>query len=592
MKWSFNLNHVRLRNKMLILYILCVFIPIVFTNVMFNAVTTSNVKNQRMKDISRALEQIKNEFRNEIDKAVSVSYVFFNDYNLNSILEAQYEQPASYVEAYDSYFRRILNIYTPIYTSMQNIKIYLDNPTLLHSGGIGYLSAEMKQSAWYQAIQAGGTKETIFTRTASEDQFMIGRDASVRDAFSIVRRLNNFNLENRWEKVLKIELRTTVIDQIFSNLNLSGNIYLLNEEGIVEYSTDPAVDWHNEFRSYDSVKLPADAIEFSTAYHENISYLQGWQIIGIISEDEVFSEVRKSREFVIWLAAVNLFLSTIIIVWITRSMNVRLVNIVRQMKRVKNQQFDTIKQPPTQDEIGQLTGEFNRMTMQIRSLISDVYVADIQKKALELERRRAQLHALQSQINPHFLFNALETIRMRSMIKKETETAKIIHNMAKIFRSSLTWSQDKITVAEEMEFINCFLEIQQYRFGDRLDYQLHIDPEVMNWKVPKMAFLPFVENASIHGIEPLKSGGRIELNIHQEDGGLTFSVRDNGMGMTPELVQRIYGYLEREDEIGDRVGIQNVIYRLKMIYENRFTLTIDSAPGKGTIVRIHLPKEL
>ena len=592
MKWSFNLNNVRLRNKMLILYILCVLIPIVFTNVVFNAVTTGNVKNQRMKDISRALEQVKNEFRNEVDKAVSVSYVFFNDYNLNSILEANYEQPVAYVEAYDSYFRRILNIYTPIYTSMQNIKIYLDNPTLLHSGGIGFLSPQVKDSPWYRAIQASGEKETIFIRTASEDQFMIGRDLSVRDAFSIVRRLNNFHLENRWEKILKIELRTSAIDQIFSNLNLNGYVYLLNEKGIVEYSTDPAVDWRKGFMPYASVEQPADAIEFSTAYLDDAGYLQGWRIIGIISEDEVFSEVRKSREFVIWLAAINLFLSTAIIIWITRSMNVRLVNIVRHMKKVKNQQFDTIKQPPTQDEIGQLTGEFNRMTMQIRRLISDEYIADIQKKELELERRKAQLHALQSQINPHFLFNALETIRMRSVIKKETETAKIIHNMAKILRSSLTWSKDKITVAEEMGFINCFLEIQQYRFGDRLVYQLHIDPEVMNWKVPKMVFLPFVENASIHGIEPLKSGGRIELNIQQEEGGLKFSVRDNGTGMTPELVQRIYGYLEREDEIGDRIGMQNAIYRLKMTYEDRFSLSIDSAPGQGTTVTIHLPKEL
>src|SRR5690606_33078744 len=103
-----------------------------------------------------------------------------------------------------------------------------------------------------------------------------------------------------------------------------------------------------------------------------------------------------------------------------------------------------IKTKETLDEIGQLTSEFNRMTLQIKSLINDVYVADIQKKNLEIERRRAQLNALQSQINPHFLFNALETIRMRSLIKKENETAKIIHNMAKIFRSSLTWSKDKI----------------------------------------------------------------------------------------------------------------------------------------------------
>src|SRR5690606_25375416 len=134
-----------------------------------------------------------------------------------------------------------------------------------------------------------------------------------------------------------------------------------------------------------SIELPDHVIEFDSTYG-SVSYLKDWRLIGLIMEDEVFLEVWKSREFIFWLAAINLFLSTLIIIWITRSMNVRLVNIVRHMKKVKNQQFDTIRQPETQDEIGQLTGEFNRMTLQIRSLINDVYVADIQRKTLELER--------------------------------------------------------------------------------------------------------------------------------------------------------------------------------------------------------------
>lgn len=587
LKWSWNLNNVRLRNKMLILYALCVFIPIVFTNVMFYLVTTDNVKNQRIKDISRALEQMRNDFGAEIDETVSISNVFYFDYNLNVILETEYDQAASYVEAYDSYYRRILNSYTP-YASLQNIKIYLDNPTLLHSGGIGYLSREVKESNWYRALQ-NTESTTIFIRTPREDAIRIGKDVGLRDTFSLVRRLDYFNTSHNWEKILKIELRTATLDQVFSNLNLNGSVYLLNSEGNVEYATDPAVDWMGQDIPYHSIKLPPYAIEFDSTF--GTSYLRGWQLVGVISEDEVFSEVRKSRAFVIWLAIGNLLLSTLIILWISRSMNVRLVHIVRHMKKVKNQQFDTIEQPETQDEIGQLTGEFNRMTMQIRNLIQDVYVADIQKKSLELKRREAQLNALQSQINPHFLFNALETIRMRSLIKRETETAKMIHNMAKILRSSLTWNKDKITVAEEMEFITCFLVIQKYRFGDRLTYRLDIDPEAKTCMVPKMAFLPFVENASIHGIEPLKSGGEIELIIRKSGALLVFSIRDNGKGMSPEQVERVHGYLLRDEEIGDRVGMQNVIYRLKMIYGDRFDFVIDSSPNRGTFIKIVLPGE-
>jgi len=397
--------------------------------------------------------------------------------------------------------------------------------------------------------------------------------------------------ESKWEKVLKIELRTQAIEQVFSNLNLDGHVYLLNEREEVEYTTDPNVDWRKDTVFFHAIKFPEKSVTFTAAYDDD-EILKSWKLVGVISEDEVFREVFRSRGFIVWMALANLIFSTAIIYWISRSMNVRLASILRHMKKVKNQQFVPIEARETHDEIGQLQSEFNHMTLQIKTLIDDVYKADIHRKNLELERRKAQLNALQSQINPHFLFNALETIRMRSLIKNETETAKIIQNMARLLRSSLTWHKDRITVEEELEFIHCFLEIQQYRFGDRLTYRLDVDPAALKVVIPKMVFLPIVENASIHGIEPMKEGGQIEIGIRLTFTYLEFSVRDNGAGMQPEQVRRIYGYLEKDEGLGERIGLQNVIYRLKMLYGERVGLFIDSAPGKGTFVRISLPVHL
>jgi len=588
LKRVFSLNNIRLKNKMLIVYVLCVFLPIVLTNVIFYQVTSSNVKQQKTQDISRALEQVKNEFRTEIEDAVSVSLVFVTDNTLNEIIETAYERPEAYIEAYDSYFRRILNNYTPVYNSVQNIKIYLDNPTILHSGGIGYLSDEVKAAEWYMRIQADSTNEPMLVRSAREDQFEKADRRMDREAFSIVRKMNYYSSMNNWEKILKIELKASTIQQIFSNLNLNGHFYLLNENGIIEYTTDSGIDWRRESVDYASVGRPSGTMVFETEY-TNAGYLDGWRIVGTISEDEVFLEVKQSREFVIWLAAINLLAATIIIVWISRSITTRLGYILRHMKRVKNQHFVTIDQQEMRDEIGQLTEEFNRMTLQIKSLINDVYMADIMQKNLELERRKAQLNALQSQINPHFLFNALETIRMRSVIKKETETAKIIHNMAKLFRSSLTWNRDKVTVKEELDFILCFLEIQQYRFGDRMRYGIQADPAALACTIPKFVFLPFVENACIHGIEPLKSGGYIDIAITKDDQSLTFTISDNGVGMQPEQSDRFYRFLENEEELGEHIGVQNVIYRLRMIYGDRFKFVLDSKPGEGTRVTLAIP---
>ncbi|CAK4854424.1 unnamed protein product [Aphanomyces euteiches] len=256
---------------------------------------------------------------------------------------------------------------------------------------------------------------------------------------------------------------------------------------------------------------------------------------------------------------------------------------------VKTQNFEVIKHMESKDEIGQLTVEFNRMTLQIKSLIDDVYIADIQKKDLELKRKQAQLHALQSQINPHFLFNALETIRMRSLMKHEEETAKIIKNMAKIFRRSLTWGKDWVTIREEMDLILCFLEIQKYRFGDKLDYTIEVDEAAYDCRIPKMTFLPFVENASIHGIESVKGNGRIDMQVKLENDFLIYTLRDNGIGFAAELLQKLLTYLENEDDMGESVGIKNVYYRLKMYYGDTADFQIESGHGQGTTIRIKLP---
>ena len=583
------LDDIQLRNKMLIVYFFCVLFPIVLTNAFFYQMTTNNVRNQRMEDISRALEQVRNDFRAEVDAAVRVSDVFISDYILNDILETEYENPVDYVDAYDSYFRKIINIYTPLYASMQNIKIYLDNPTLMHSGAVGHLTPEVRESDWYRELSASDGLIPVLLRTVREH--VIQRVDMVPDTFVIVRRMNQnrFPGPSKWEKIIKIEIRPQAVEQVFSNLNLTGHLYLLDESGQVEYSTNPDIDWVTQKVFYQDLEFPEDTIQFETVYSD-VSYLNGWKLIGVIPEEEVLLEVQESRDFILWLALINLLLSTAIIYWVTRSMNVRLVNILRHMKKVKNQQFLPIEARETRDEIGQLQNEFNRMTLQIKSLIQDVYIADIRQKSLEIERRKAQFNALQSQINPHFLFNSLETIRMRSLIKNETETAQIIHNMAKLLRSSLTWTRDMIRVEEELEFIHCFLEIQKYRFGDRLAYRIEVDPEARDLTIPKMVFLPFVENASIHGIEPMKGGGEIEIAIRCLADGLEFSIRDNGVGMRPEQVERIYGYLKNEtEELGERIGVQNVLYRLRMLYGDSIRLFIDSAPGRGTHIRIMLP---
>lgn len=580
----FNLNNVRLRNKMLIVYFLSVFIPVILTNVIFYDITTTNVKRQKMKDISLAIEEIRNDFMAQVDAAVGISAVIYNDPYLNQYLEENYEVPAAYVLNYQSYIIGMLSKYSPVYEAIQRITLYTNNNTIIYGGQVEPITDQTRQQPWYRLISASEPSTPFLTKTTLD---YLGASG---DVLSVISKISDSSGSEQWEKLMRIDLHPEAIKEIFNNMILEGgNLYLLHGNE-VQYSTNAAIT-PSRMTDFSSAPVPKGTIVFDEDF-ENVSYLSDWRIVGEFQESAVLKEVHKSRNFVLYLAIPNLLLSTLVIIWFTRSLNVRLIRILKQMKRVKNHSFETIARQDTKDEIGQLTTEFNRMTLQIKSLIHDVYIADIQKKELQLERNQSQLHALQSQINPHFLFNSLETIRMRSLIKKEEETAKIIQNMAKIFRKSLTWGKDWVTIKDELDLVACFLEIQKYRFGDKLDFRIEADESVLGLMIPKMTLQPLVENASIHGIEKSKKAGLIRVTVEMTAEGLVCTVQDNGAGIPAEKLDTIVSDLENNEDMGESVGIKNVYYRLKLYYKEKVDFEVASEEGEGTVFRIVVKEEL
>lgn len=577
-----SLNHVRLRDKMLLMYFLAVFLPILITNLVFYQVTSTSVREQRMQDVRVALEQMKNEFSREVQAATEVSSVFYTDIQLNEIVDTVYEDPANYVAAYDSYLRRILNSGSAVYNSVEKITVYVDNPTLLPSGGINLIDYDVQQESWYQQVSRNPSSQPVVLRTGQFGQL---------DSFSVVRRMDYFTSQDHHVKYLKIDMQTNAIRQILSNLNIPGKIYLLGSSGKVEYTTDPNVDVLKSSILYSHITHDEKYITFQTQPFST-NNLNTWTLVAHIPENVVLRDVQQSLRFIVVLTCLNFLLPTMVILWISQSLNVRLVRILKHMKQVKHQNYATIEGAEARDEIGQLTDEFNRMTRRIESLINDVYVADIQKKDLELQRRHAQLNALQSQIHPHFLFNTLETIRMRSLMKDEDETARIIHHLAKLLRNSLVWKKDMVTLKEELGFVHCFLEIQCYRFGEKIKYSVDSPVEEGEWLIPKMSIVTFVENAVIHGIEPLKLGGSLRVLVKREQNHLICIIQDDGAGMPREQVERIHSYMDSETQMGERIGIQNVIYRLKLYYGTEFQFQMDSSLGEGTRIQLSIPLKL
>lgn len=566
-----NLNYMKLRDKLLLMYVLSVFIPIVVTNVVFYNVTSANIRSQKTRDAGMALNNLKNDLRVTIDQGVGLSYSLYTDPVFNDTISRSFQSHFEYIDAYNSYLKGQFS--GQMNQGIRWYQVYTDNSTILSSGYIDRLTDDVRNSDWYVQFQAYSAP---YPALISSDQML-----------SLVQRLDNLDTGGR-EQLLKIDLNMDMIKQYFHNSGFDGKVYLLDPGGHIQFSNDPTAEEAQIGKRYSEIQFPNKMIPFELTF-TGINYLEGWSLHGVMDEEIVLKEVRKSRSFVVWLACINFVLPSIIIAAMSRSIHVRLVRILKHMKKVKTQNFQTIPPEDARDEIGQLTMEFNRMTETIHNLIHEVYLADIQKKDLELKQQEAQLHALHSQINPHFLFNTLESVRMRSLIKGEKETAKIVHNMAKMFRKSISWNQNDVTVKEELELIESFLQIQKYRFGEKLQYTIEADPAVLMYRIPKMVILPFVENASIHGIESSPGVGIIQLFVSMENDQLHIRLTDNGIGMSQAKLEELLSYLDQNTDMGEHVGMKNAYSRLKLCYKNHFTFDIQTWEGEGTRIQIKLP---
>jgi sensor histidine kinase YesM len=231
--------------------------------------------------------------------------------------------------------------------------------------------------------------------------------------------------------------------------------------------------------------------------------------------------------------------------------------------------------------------EFKKM--RFKTLLEEEYNSKIIKAKLERETIQSKLLALQSQVNPHFLFNALECIRLKSVAKDENETAKIILYMSRMFRNLINWKEDIIPLSEEVKFLKEFLNIQKYRFEDEFIYRIKIDKNTNSCLIPKFIIQPLVENACIHGIGALVDYRHVRITSILKDGRLCISVMDNGIGIEDKKLELIKSNLEKKDISNNNIGLNNIYQRLYLYYNSEFSFNIYSKEKIGTKITLKIP---
>ena len=258
----------------------------------------------------------------------------------------------------------------------------------------------------------------------------------------------------------------------------------------------------------------------------------------------------------------------------------------KAINEVSTGDFEQQVEVLTHDEVGEVAECFNKMVYAIKELIDENYV-------ITLEEKESELAALQAQINPHFLYNTLDSLYWQAMNADNEEIAESILALSQLFRLVLSQGKREVTVGQETELVSRYLQIQKMRFSKRLEYRIDVDDSIKKAKIPKLILQPFVENAIVHGFENVSTPCELVVSGTQEGENIRFEIRDTGIGMRQDQIDEIWEEEPdqyRKQRIG-RYAIKNIRERLQRKYNDRFSLEIQSEVGKGTTVILTVPYE-
>ncbi len=387
------------------------------------------------------------------------------------------------------------------------------------------------------------------------------------------------------ERLSCIEINYSTLDRDFQNMGYNYSVYVCSGNRILLTNAMPNYRW----QPYDTFS-PSDSVGLSqhfTLYGEDLD------IYVMEPSGNVLALIRQNIHILILLLILNIIPPQLLMNLLENSITSRLSCLEKVFNQIDSDVLIKISGPSGQDEIGSLMDNYNRMADRMNSLIDTVYRCRLKEQGMDIARQNAELMALYSQINPHFLFNALESIRMHSILKKEEETADMVQKLAIMARQNVDWSSDSNTIKRELAFVEAYLALQKYRFGERLSYQINAQEDCQNILVPKLTITTFVENACVHGIEAKSSPGWIFVRVYTENDALCMEIEDTGGGMDEAEAERIQDRMRNASlkmlkEKG-RVGMVNTCLRIRMMTEDTAQFSVESEPGIGTLVSIRFP---
>ena len=322
----------------------------------------------------------------------------------------------------------------------------------------------------------------------------------------------------------------------------------------------------------------------NTAVNKYVNGHRGWVYYNVYNKDYMMRDIRNNQIMFILISLAAILFSSVLISYIVRRIGSSVALIIDGIDQVKEGNLNVSVALDSKDELGQIASNFNDMTGKVRNLIAEVSEAKDKQKD-------AEIRALEAQINPHFLYNTLDSINWMAIEKEEYGISRMLRNLGVILRYSVNRSNQMVSVTEVADWLEKYISLQQMRFNQSFRFELNVAEAAGSVRIYKLLLQPFVENAVIHGFKGREKGGVLRVDIFLSDTGerLNIIIEDNGKGMPREMAES-FNVRERavRDE-GGSIGLHNAFARMDMYYGRESVWNVNSIEGMGTVITLTLP---
>lgn len=579
--------NMKIRRKLLLLYFLLGCIPLGGLSGYLLYQSESNIYGRYAAQVTASSARVKSVLFDITYFTGRLSDLLVFDTDLYQVISQQYISADELYDAYRDY--QTINSMQEMHSQFSSIRVYVNNDTMVSAGSYVVVNDDIRQKHWYKAAEQS-TGSIIWINDSDIDK---------NSNLHLVRKIVLPN--NKGFAVLVMSISDNYIKLMIGE-NQTYNILGICEDEIFysNYSNEIGEQITDEItkgkeRLRDTYEFIYNGMEV-LAYRNTLKAVGGTQTFEFITMDSnAVSDVRTNRLFIIIISGISIFVPLLLMLIYTSYFSRRVNTLRIQMNRVAAGDYEIADSFSGEDELRELFRDMQFTIQNIKQLDKKIYEEKLDKEKLLNYQQKMNFEILSNQINPHFLFNTLETIRMEAMLNEQKKITNMIKNLGSLLRYSLQTRNKMVTLKSELDNVETYLEIQHFRFEDKISYSIVVKDRMDLNKYEIIPFLiqPLVENSFVHGLENKKGTGEIRIVITEGEHCLRIQVEDNGVGMRPDQLDELIRFMKDNNvQESNKIGVRNVYQRLRLFYKDAFHMEIKSVCGEGTWILLELPTDL